>query len=358
MRACRNFKTNRCYHLISRIAHRAYFLDEGERTRFVDFLWRAADFSGVTVIAYCVMTNHFHVAVYVPDRIELPEEEVLRRICVLYSGASLDGKLKEWKVAKAEGAAALARLKAAYCRRMFDASEFMKTLKQHCTMSFNGRHGHVGTMWESRFLARVCEPEEIGVLLKWSGYIDANPVKAGLAVWPDGYRWCSFAAACAGDPRAVAGYDFIFCAMGRGWEELRPLEETSVRTALAEIERRREESASLAAGLSVDARKRDIVVERRVRRFEAELPGRVPHLVARGSDKVAFDLLRLLAEGEMRPAELRERLGVASRTYFTLRYLSPLLADGYVEMSDAAHPRSPSLTYRLTALGRKTVGEA
>ena len=304
------------------------------------------------------MTNHFHVVVYVPDRIELPEEEVLRRICVLYSGASLDGKLKEWKDAKAEGAAALARLMAAYCRRMFDASEFMKTLKQHCTMSFNGRHGHVGTMWESRFLARVCEPEEIGVLLKWSGYIDANPVKAGLAAWPDDYRWCSFAAACAGDPRAVAGYDFIFCARGRGWEELRPLEETSVRTALAEIERRREESALLAAGLSVDARKRDIVVERRVRRFEAELPSRVPHLVARGSDKVAFDLLRLLAEGEMRPAELRERLGVASRTYFTLRYLSPLLADGYVEMSDASHPRSPSLTYRLTALGRKTVREA
>lgn len=83
MRACRNFKTNRCYHLISRVAHRAFFLDEGERTRFVDFLWRAADFSGVTVIAYCVMTNHFHVIVYVPDWAELPDEEVLRRIRVL-----------------------------------------------------------------------------------------------------------------------------------------------------------------------------------------------------------------------------------------------------------------------------------
>ena len=29
MRKKRSFKVNRCYHLISRIAHRAYFFDEG-----------------------------------------------------------------------------------------------------------------------------------------------------------------------------------------------------------------------------------------------------------------------------------------------------------------------------------------
>jgi len=185
MRSSRNFKTNRCYHLISRVAHKAFFLDDEEKTRLVDFLWRAAEFSGVVVIAYGVMTNHFHIVVYVPDRTELSEDEVLRRIHVLYAGAPLAEKLKEWNAATAAGQSSLARLKAGHCRRMFDACEFMKTLKQHCTMSFNGRRDHGGTMWESRFRVRVCEPEEIGVLLKWSGYVDANPVKAGYVEMTD-----------------------------------------------------------------------------------------------------------------------------------------------------------------------------
>jgi hypothetical protein len=43
MRRCRINFPNRCYHLISRVPHRAYFLDEDERTRLVDFVRRVAD---------------------------------------------------------------------------------------------------------------------------------------------------------------------------------------------------------------------------------------------------------------------------------------------------------------------------
>ena len=46
MRALRNFKPDRCYHLISRIANRAFYLTDEERTRFVGRLWRVAKFSG------------------------------------------------------------------------------------------------------------------------------------------------------------------------------------------------------------------------------------------------------------------------------------------------------------------------
>ena len=34
MRPLRNFKTNQCCHLIGRIAHRAFFLNDEEKTRF------------------------------------------------------------------------------------------------------------------------------------------------------------------------------------------------------------------------------------------------------------------------------------------------------------------------------------
>ena len=37
MRKKRQFKAERCYHLVSRIAHRAFFLDEEKKNRFVVF---------------------------------------------------------------------------------------------------------------------------------------------------------------------------------------------------------------------------------------------------------------------------------------------------------------------------------
>ena len=38
MRPLRNFKTNLCCHLISRIAHRAFFLNDEEETWFVGYI--------------------------------------------------------------------------------------------------------------------------------------------------------------------------------------------------------------------------------------------------------------------------------------------------------------------------------
>ena len=67
MRALRNFKPDRCCHLISRIANRAFYLTDEERTRFVERLWRVAKFSGIEVLAYCFMSNHFHLLVHLPE---------------------------------------------------------------------------------------------------------------------------------------------------------------------------------------------------------------------------------------------------------------------------------------------------
>ena len=72
MRRSRVNLPDRCYHLISRVAHRAFFLDDGERTRLVDLVRRVSRFSGVKLLAYGVMSNHFHVFVYIglPERID------------------------------------------------------------------------------------------------------------------------------------------------------------------------------------------------------------------------------------------------------------------------------------------------
>ena len=91
MRQPRNFVPDRCYHLISRIANRAFYFGEEERTGFVARMWRVAYFSCVEVLAYCVMCNHFHILAYVPPPRELAEEEVLARVRTLYFGERLAG---------------------------------------------------------------------------------------------------------------------------------------------------------------------------------------------------------------------------------------------------------------------------
>ena len=60
---------------------------------------------------------------------------------------------------------------------------------------------------------------------------------------------------------------------------------------------------------------------------------RVPHLLEKGSDKVAYDILKQLADGPRRLAELRAALRSASANFFTARYLTPLAKSGYIAVA-------------------------
>ena len=52
MRKKRDIQPGKCCHLVSRVAHRAYFLDDEEKSRFVDLLRRVEFFCCVRVLAY------------------------------------------------------------------------------------------------------------------------------------------------------------------------------------------------------------------------------------------------------------------------------------------------------------------
>ena len=173
MRRPRDFVPDRCYHLISRIANRAFYLGEDERTRFVARMWRVAYFSCVEVLAYCVMSNHFHILAYIPAPRDLSEEEVLARVRTLYVGEKLAEFEREWAALVRSGDVEWRRrFLSRFIRRMWNASEFMKTLKQSSSQSFNARRLHAGTMWESRFRARVIMPDAKSELMKAAGHID------------------------------------------------------------------------------------------------------------------------------------------------------------------------------------------
>ena len=71
MRKKRQNIPNRCYHLYSRIAHKALFFDDEEKDRAVALMRRVEEFSGVVVLAYAFMSNHFHIFIYVPSAEEI-----------------------------------------------------------------------------------------------------------------------------------------------------------------------------------------------------------------------------------------------------------------------------------------------
>ena len=75
---------------------------------------------------------------------------------------------------------------------------------------------------------------------------------------------------------------------------------------------------------------------------------RVPHILEKGSDKVAYDILKQLADGPRHPAELRAALGIASANFFTARYLTPLAKSGYIAVAGGEKNRYlPGKQYRI-----------
>jgi REP element-mobilizing transposase RayT len=158
-------------------------------------------FTGVRVVTYCLMSNHFHLLLEVPDRealAPLDEEELLAVLPLLHDEVVVEGVRQELEHARAAGAERWHKeILDRYERRRGDLSLFLKELKLRVTFYMNKRLERTGTLWEGRYksvLVEDCEP----ALLTISAYIDLNPVRAGIVTNLEDYRWCSYAEALSG----------------------------------------------------------------------------------------------------------------------------------------------------------------
>ena len=57
-----------CFHVMSRLTGDVPMWDALEKEAMVKLLWKMSAFCGVELLTYCVMGNHFHALVRVPDR--------------------------------------------------------------------------------------------------------------------------------------------------------------------------------------------------------------------------------------------------------------------------------------------------
>ena len=209
------------YHITSRVVQKRRLLGEVQREVWVRALWKAARFSGVEVIAYCVLQTHFHILVRVdPAAKRCGDAELVERYRALYGGARAAWSgLTAGELARAlanDPPEAAERLRERLRARMGDISAFMRTLRQRYTMWFNKTYETAGTLWAERFGSTLVEdvPWLVGLV---AAYIDLNAVRAGLADLPEDYRWCGYAEALAGG-RAELRASLAACYAGAGGE--------------------------------------------------------------------------------------------------------------------------------------------
>jgi len=196
---------NGCYHVVSRIVDRNFRLTDEEKEIFRKMMRKAEAFSGVRILTYALMSNHFHLLVEVPEKQEVPEVELIRRMRVLYGSAHVTNTLWQWDEWRKTGQAQLAEEAQARLRaRMGDISAFMKTLKQRYSISYNSRHKRKGTLWEDRFKSMLVEGSERAKATV-AAYIDLNPVRAKVVADPKEYRWSGYGEACGGGRAAREG---------------------------------------------------------------------------------------------------------------------------------------------------------
>ena len=127
------------YHVMSRgVDRRAVFVDDADRLKFLSELDRLCGETSVRVLAYCLMGNHFHLALQVAD---------------------------------------------------IPLSAFMQRLLTSYATYFNQRHARTGHLFEGRHLAKLCLDD--AYLQRVIRYIHQNPVRAGFVSKARDWPWSS-----------------------------------------------------------------------------------------------------------------------------------------------------------------------
>jgi REP element-mobilizing transposase RayT len=144
----RIFVPDGIYHVASRGSdRRPIFRHDPDRELFLDQLEKTLDRYRLPCLAYCLMTNHYHLVVLTPDQ----------------------------RLSKA-----MQELNGGYSRR------------------FNSIHGRSAHLFRNRFMAQLIDSDSY--LLTACRYVAHNPVRAGLCITPPEWKWSSYRASAGIGP--------------------------------------------------------------------------------------------------------------------------------------------------------------
>jgi putative transposase len=205
------------YHLVSRVRQEQLFEEEEAKNGLRELLLAAVEFSGVELLTYVALDNHFHLLVRVPAKAVadalVTDDEMIRRVRALKGEAAAD-KLSKWRPELCRAYALMMhglpltpeydarvvarwnREKQRYLIRMHDVSQFMKVFKEGLSAWYSKKYRLHGTIWTDRYASRLMPDNEV-ILQAVATFIDLHPVRLGLVEHPADYRWCGYAEAVA-----------------------------------------------------------------------------------------------------------------------------------------------------------------
>lgn len=137
-----NFYPNGYYHIYNRGAHRLdIFRNDSDYIFLLKYLKKFVESCNITVIAYCLMSNHYHF--------------LMRQ----------NGD--------------------------FAISKLMQSLFNIYTKAFNTKYGHSGTLFEGPY--KAISVDKTPYLLHLCRYIHRNPLEAGVVVKPEQWHYSNYA---------------------------------------------------------------------------------------------------------------------------------------------------------------------
>lgn len=157
------------YHVTSRGNRgQTIFLEDQDRTRFLDLLAQIVTTLNWGLHAYCLMTNHYHLVLKTPG---------------------------------------------------LNLSSGMQRLNARYAQWFNHRHDVSGHLFRHRFHARLVESD--AHLLELSRYLALNPVRGGLCTSAADWPWSSYGAVFSRESarRLLSGRELVY--FGRDHERAR-----------------------------------------------------------------------------------------------------------------------------------------
>lgn len=127
------------YHVMARgVDGREIFVDDSDRRMFLATAVGLRNGASCSILAYCLMGNHFHFALRVGS---IPLSRIMHRLLTTYA------------------------------------------------MAFNFRHDRAGHLFQARYKSVLCKDD--AYLIALIRYIHMNPVRAGLVSTPDHWPWSS-----------------------------------------------------------------------------------------------------------------------------------------------------------------------
>lgn len=170
------------YHCMTRCVRRSYLCGFDKETGkdyshrkpwIVSRIKHLASIFAIHVCAYAVMSNHYHLVLYVNDEMasKWSEDEVLARWAQLFPA---DAKsLNTYSKNEATQKLALWR------HRLMDISWYMRCLNEKIARASNKEDETKGRFWEGRFKSQALLDE--GAVLSAMAYVDLNPIRAKMA---------------------------------------------------------------------------------------------------------------------------------------------------------------------------------